>query len=74
MEIISDGLPTNNTILGIHLMGNEGEVDPWGFIKKEKEDPDRPDKPKMRKNLIAQNQYMNRIKPVFNNSTGIVSN
>jgi len=55
MEIIAEGLRTNNTILGIHLMGNEGEVDPWGFIKKEPTDPEHPDKPKMRKNLMAQN-------------------
>ena len=74
MEIIADGLRTNNTILGIHLMGNEGEIDPWGFIKKEPEDPHNKDKPKMRKNLMAQNQFMNRIKPVFGGSTGIINN
>ena len=31
-EIIGEGLKSNHTILGIHTRGNDGEVDPKGFI------------------------------------------
>ena len=57
MEIVSEGLRFNNTILGIHLKGNEGEVDPWGFVKKEEDGNIKPQAQKM----LAENQYMNRI-------------
>lgn len=33
LQIISEGLNSNHEILGIHLNGNEGEVDVEGFIK-----------------------------------------
>lgn len=32
MEKIAHGLKYNHTILGIHVQGNDGFVDPWGFI------------------------------------------
>jgi len=32
VEIIGAGLKFNHNILGIHLVGNEGQVDPQGFI------------------------------------------
>ena len=35
MEIISDGLNKNHTILGIHVSGNRARVDSLGFIHKE---------------------------------------
>jgi hypothetical protein len=33
MEIIAEGLKNNHTILGLHLLGNEAETDPSGFVK-----------------------------------------
>lgn len=33
IEIISQGLANNHTILAIHLLGNEGEADTQGFVK-----------------------------------------
>jgi hypothetical protein len=36
MQSISDGLQFNHTILGIHLVGNEAEVDTKGFVKADK--------------------------------------
>lgn len=33
MEVISDGLNENFTILGIHVKGNACWVDSWGFIQ-----------------------------------------
>ena len=32
MSMIGESLVQNHTILGIHIMGNEGEVDKKGFI------------------------------------------
>jgi hypothetical protein len=32
-EIIAEGLKSNHTILGIHVLGNACEVDPRGFLK-----------------------------------------
>jgi hypothetical protein len=37
MKIIGESLVRNHTILGIHIMGNEGEVDKKGFIKASEE-------------------------------------
>ena len=37
MEIISDGLNRNHTILGIHVNGNRAKVDSLGFVHKESE-------------------------------------
>eukprot|EP00347_Sterkiella_histriomuscorum_P005610 403355936 len=33
LEIIAQGLQNNHTILGIHMLGNEGETDTQGFVK-----------------------------------------
>ena len=30
---MATGLKKNHTILGLHFMGNDGEVDPMGFVK-----------------------------------------
>ena len=35
---MSEGLNENHTIQGLHLIGNEGDIDAQGFIKKH--DPD----------------------------------
>jgi len=32
MEIIGEGLRTNHTIMGLHVKGNQAEVDSLGFI------------------------------------------
>lgn len=37
LQTISDGLQSNHTILGIHLIGNEAEVDTKGFVKADKD-------------------------------------
>lgn len=34
LEVMSEGLTENHTILGLHLIGNEGDIDPQGFIKR----------------------------------------
>lgn len=33
MEVIGEGLKSNHTILGIHVKGNQAQVDSWGFIE-----------------------------------------
>ena len=33
MEVIAEGLKENQTILGIHFAGNDGDVDTQGFVK-----------------------------------------
>jgi hypothetical protein len=38
LKIMSEGLDSNHTILGLHLTGNEGEIDSLGFISHH--DPD----------------------------------
>ena len=35
IEILAEGLKSNHTILGIHLKGNEGDVDAKGFVHQE---------------------------------------
>lgn len=37
MRIIGEGLKRNHTVLGFHLMGNEGKVDELGFVIPEKD-------------------------------------
>ena len=32
VEIIADGLKDNHNILGIHFIGNDGDVDAKGFV------------------------------------------
>ena len=32
VEIIGDGLKDNHHILGLHFIGNDGNVDPKGFV------------------------------------------
>jgi hypothetical protein len=34
--VIGEGLKSNHTLLGIHLMGNEAKVDELGFVMPEK--------------------------------------
>ena len=34
MEIIGGGLSYNHTILGIHVIGNDAEIDSMGFVRK----------------------------------------
>lgn len=34
MDVIAGGLSYNHTILGLHVKGNEAQVDSCGFIKK----------------------------------------
>ena len=33
LEVVSQGLDKNHTILGIHFGGNEGDIDALGFLK-----------------------------------------
>lgn len=33
IEVIHSGLINNHTILGLHMLGNEGETDTQGFVK-----------------------------------------
>jgi len=37
MEIIGEGLKENRTLLGLHVIGNEGNVDSLGFVHASKE-------------------------------------
>ena len=37
MRVIGEGLKRNHTVMGFHLMGNEGKVDNQGFVIPEKE-------------------------------------
>ena len=32
VEIIAEGLKDNHTILGLHFVGNDGDVDAKGFV------------------------------------------
>jgi len=36
IQVIGEGLKSNHTLLGIHLMGNEAKVDELGFVMPEK--------------------------------------
>jgi len=65
MEIIAEGLKTNHTILGIHIMGNEAEIDNKGFVQTSLEEH-------AFENRLLGPQLMTRINPQFENSTGII--
>lgn len=65
MKLIGESLINNHTILGIHIMGNEGEVDKKGFINAEVENS-------FENNSVGKSQLMIRINPIFNESTGVI--
>ena len=33
LEVIGEALKENHTLMGLHIEGNEGRLDPQGFIK-----------------------------------------
>ena len=33
VESFSEGLKSNHTIMGVHFLGNQGEIDGQGFLK-----------------------------------------
>ena len=37
LEVMNEGLKENHSILGLHMMGNEGSTDAYGFIHPDKE-------------------------------------
>ena len=62
---ISEGLRANHTILGIHLIGNEGEIDANGFVVQSED---------ISLGFLGKNQIMNRISTVPDQATGAVKN
>jgi hypothetical protein len=38
-EVMNEGLKQNHTILGLHMIGNEMNTDPLGFLKEEDDNP-----------------------------------
>jgi len=50
---MASGLKSNHTILGIHLMGNEGDTDTQGFVKINKNAKDE----------VAKSHVYTRIRP-----------
>ena len=39
LEIISEGLQENHTILGLHMVGNERNINAMGFLIESETDP-----------------------------------
>jgi hypothetical protein len=58
MKVIGESLKTNHSILGIHIMGNEGEVDKKGFVNAEIENA-------YENNSIGKVQFLTRINTIF---------
>lgn len=52
IQIMSDGLKENHTILGMHMLGNEKSTDTLGYITARDDNP-------------AASHIMTRIKPVL---------
>lgn len=65
MEVIAEGLKSNHTILGIHIMGNEAEIDNKGFVEADNEKV-------FFQNRLLGPQLMTRINPNFASSTGVI--
>ena len=57
MDVIAEGLKLNHTILGMHLQGNEAQVDSEGFLV------NRQQNEREGKEMIAKNQILSRISP-----------
>lgn len=66
MRIINEGLADNHTVLGVHLMGNEAEIDAKGFVHTDEYDQG------FTYNMLAKQAYMTRINPIFEKSTGVI--
>ena len=77
---INKGLSENHTILGIHLGGNEGDIDAFGFIKPKKDafkrDPRDPKNLNKRKIVdiedVGKMSIFTRIKPSL--QQGVIKN
>lgn len=63
LATIAEGLRANHTILGIHLIGNEGEVDANGFVVQNEA---------VSFGFLGRNQIMNRISVIPDKATGKV--
>jgi hypothetical protein len=67
MKVIAEGLKQNHTILGIHLKGNEAEVDPNGFLRCDETSPKE-----LNSDILLKDSVFSRIGTHFEKSTGIV--
>ena len=51
VKVIAEGLKNNHSLLGIHMIGNEAEIDALGFAKP------------VKSNKMAESHAMTRIAP-----------